>query len=264
MNRLRGRDPRRLLIKEVWPDKLLYGAIMLTVSAGLGFLNGAVAMLTDISFGTNLGPWLAWHPTWLTVVLSAGALVLGLASWRRFSVGLGVLGAILGIASVSLAGIGSLHAVVALGFLLLAKLEREDKVPKRDRVDRWDWPDKALAASLLLVLAGVYAVAWGLLVVFDQTGFGGDDHLYWGSAQIVAAALALVASQYLYYQRAPVFSAIACILIIVTAAGYLIAPGLAAAALVAVWLAWREGEFRPVTVQEETAPALSPAAKEPE
>lgn len=261
---MRGRDPRRWLIKEVWPDKLLYGAIMLTVSAGLGFIHGAVALVTDISFGATLGPWLAWHPTWLTVLLSAAALLLGLAAWRRLSVGLGVLGVFFAIASASLGGIGSLHALVALAFMLLAKLEREDKVPVEQRVGRWDWPDKAFAASLLLVLAGVYAITWGLLVVFHQAGFGGDDHVYWGVAQIVAGAVGLAASQYLYFQRAPLFAALACVLVIVTLAGYVIAPALAVAALAAVALAWREGEFRPMHEDEEPVLAASPGSQPPE
>ncbi len=241
---VRSRDPRHLLIKEVWPDKLLYGTLLVVISSAMGIVHGLVLMVfqLDVSAGAAM-QWIAEYPIWLTVVLCVLAFLTAMVAWRKLSVWWGLLACLFGIASLSLYGIGSLHAAAAVLFLILARVEREDRTPKKDRVDKFEWPDKAFATSLLLFLAGIASIAWGIAVTFGDVAFGGDDSVYWGSAQMFAGVVGVVAADFVYRQRWPLLALAACVVNMFALAGYFLAPGFALAALVALWLAWRENEF---------------------
>ncbi len=251
-----ARDPRQVLIKEVWPDKLLYGTLLIAISSAMGLIHGLLVLITDIRFSDNLAPWFDNYPPLLTVAFSLIALGLALYAWRTLKIGLGVLAALFSVASFSLFGIGPLHALAALVFLYLAKREGEDKVHHQDRVTRWDWPDKAFAASLLLLLSGTTSIAWGLGVIFDQVSVVAEAKILWGIAQVATGILAMVGAQLLYHQRAPLLAGFAAVLNVITLGGYVIAPGLAVAALIAIALAWQENEF------QDTA-TTSPASTDP-
>lgn len=241
---VRPRDPRHLLIKEVWPDKLLYGTLLVVVSSAMGIFHGLLSMAfpLPVSHG-DLLQWMSSYPVWLTVLLSLLAFVTALIAWRKLSVWWGLFACLLGVLSFSLYGIGSLHAAAAVLFLILARIEGEDRTPKKDRVDKFEWPDKAFATSLLLFLAGIVSIVWGIGVTFGEVSFGRADSIYWGPAQMIAGVVGLVAADFVYRQRAPLLALVACVFNVAAFAGYFLAPGFAVAALVALVLAWRENEF---------------------
>ncbi|HVM45120.1 MAG TPA: hypothetical protein VM582_04225, partial [Candidatus Thermoplasmatota archaeon] len=195
------RHAQREHIRELWPDKLLYGSVMIFVTGIVGVLHAALVLAFDITYSKNVPPLLRGWPAEATLALSAVALVCGIVAIRRLSIRWGMAGAIAGFFSLALLGLASLFALVAAAFLLVAHREEEHRSDHTRQLGAEHWPDKSLAASLLLLMGGFVTLAWGGAVLAGLVNFGGGLAPTLGALEIVAGLLALVAAYFLYHQR---------------------------------------------------------------
>lgn len=236
------RHAQQHLIKKVWPDKILYGSIMLLVTALLGVLHAAAVATFDISYGPRVPGYLHPWPAELVLVLSVVAAVLAFVALKKISTLWGMIGAAAGALSMGLLGAGTVLSLVALGFLVWARMEGEDDIPEAERLDPEEWPDKSLGASLVLLLAGLASAGWGYGVLSGGITFAGNG-LAFGSFQVLAGLVALAAAYALYHQRAKWLGVAAAVLSILAFAVYVVGPLLGAIALGLTLKASREGEF---------------------
>lgn len=232
------------LVEEVWPDKTLFASMLLLVTGLLGLLHGLFFLLLDPTVGGDLPALLQAWPPGVVLVLSAleataahQAIDRQQTRWATGSAGLGLV-------SMNLFGLGSVLAFVAVGFILLARLEGEDAAAAADRVPADFWPDKALAASTLLVVAGVLTIGWGFANAGRAIAFAGymDQQLF-GFLCLGLGVLAVVAGYKVYRQEAPWLGALGAVGAVLGLALYVVGPILGLGALVLVWMARREDEF---------------------
>lgn len=231
------------LIREVWPDKSLFGAVMLFVTGLLGILFAAFQASVDVELSDKVPTFLRTYPDVVTIVLSMGTFVCAVVSLRNRDTRWALWGCAAGIAAFGLLGVGTVLSVVAFLFLLFSRAEREDYNAETLRLTSDQWPDKTLAASLLLLMAGVVAIVWGVLLVAELVALEISQTLVLGAASVLAGLLCFFASLQLYFQRGLWTGAIAALAAVGTIGFYAIGPLLGAAALVLLMLGQREREF---------------------
>ncbi len=235
---------REELIKEVWPDKALYAATLLLITSVLGVLQGIAFAVLDITLVKDL-PWLLEAmPASLVLVLSlveaAGATVALRRQQTRWTLAAGIVG----VLSLNLFGLGSVLAVIALVFVGLARTEGEDAASPEEVVPAETWPDKALAASTVLVVAGVLTAGWGVGLLVDWLTFTGYiPQAVFGWVSIALGALALLAAVRLYHQNGAWLGVLAGVGSVAGLALYAVGPILGLGAILLIWQARREDEF---------------------
>lgn len=240
----RGGRTREELIKQVWPDKVLYAATLLMITSLLGILQGLTFAVLDVPLVEDLpGPLEAMPPVMILVLSLVEAVGAGLALRRqqtRWTLGAGVVG----VLSLNLFGLGSILALIALGFVGLARREGEDAATPEERVPAETWPDKAFAASTLLVVAGVLTTGWGIANAGEAIVFEGYmPQVAFGWLCVGLGLLALVSAWLLYRQRGPWLGVLASLGAIGGLALYAVGPLLGLGGLFLIWLAHREDEF---------------------
>lgn len=243
-------ENRKLLVRHLWPDKRLYGATLLLVTGITGLIYGIAASTFDISYSARVPDWLAAYPSWLTTLGSAAAALLAIRSLQTQRALPGILGAAAGTFALGFLGIGSLLALVALGFLLQSLREAEE-VPASRALPADMWPDKTLAASVLLLVAGAVNVAWAAAILLDLAAlptYRLDPSLV-GVAILAAGLIGVTAAVLNQRQRAPALGLVGALVSGATLAGVFVTPLLGAAALTLVLLGIREHEYvRPAPV----------------
>lgn len=235
---------RRELVEEVWPDKILFASMLLLVTGLLGLLHGLFFLFLDPVVGGDLPGILQVWPPGVLIVLSALEAVAAHQALDRQQTRWASVAAVLGLVSLNLFGLGSILSFVAVGFIMLARLEGEDAVAAADRVPADVWPDKALAASTLLVVAGVLTIGWGFANAGRAIAFQGymDQQLF-GFLCLGLGALALAGGYKVYRQEAPWLGALGAVGAVLGLALYVLGPILGLGALALIWAAKREDEF---------------------
>lgn len=236
---------RRELIQTLWPDKALYAAVLLFLTGFLGVLTWIVTEMVGLSYSMRAPSLFTQWPAWASLVLALGASGAAVAALRTRSARWAVIGCIFAFFSVGFFAVNSVLAVVALVFVHRSWKEGESDDPATQVLTADMWPDKVLAASLLLLIAGSLTVFWGIAVLLDAVTFEGyaGGSLVWGGAATIAGLFGLFASQRLYVQRSPLLSSLACLIIAAAVALWVIGPILAVAAFVLILLGLREHEF---------------------
>lgn len=249
------------MIHKVWPDKSLFGAVMLFITGLVGVSFVAFNAYVDVTLSEKVPGFLRDYPPLLTLFLSFASFVLAGVSLKQRNTMWALWGAAAGVASLGLLGVGSLLSIVAFVFLILSRLEKEDYTPETLRLTTEQWPDKSLAASLLMTMSGIVALVWGVALAFDYFSLELSQSVILGQASIVAAIICLFAASQLYYQKRLGFwiGVLASVAGMATLGFYVVGPLLSISALVLLLLAHREEEFhKPKT---EAAPAMGKAAR---
>lgn len=240
---------RRDLIKGLWPDKALYGSTLLFLTAVLGLVHGLSLTLltrwTTFTVSDNVPAILRFMPPEAILFFSLAAAILAYVALRRQRSELAMAGAAAGVFSFALLGLGSALSLLALGFILLSRVEGEHEEEETLALDESMWPDKALAASVVLLVSSVLTLGWGLALAFDALAFSGytSDPTAFGWAAALVGIVGLVASAGLYYQRMPLLAVLASVGGILALGLYIVGPLLSLVALVLVYKAWKEDEF---------------------
>lgn len=216
-----------------------------------GLVYGVAAALFDFNYSTHVPTWIAAYPAWAMTLASTLAALLAVRSLQTRRAAPGIAGAVAGVLALGFLGIGSLLALIALAFLVQSIREGEE-VPASRTLGADLWPDKTLAASAVLLVAGAINVAWGAALlwnaVFEDLAvaalptYGVNAHLL-GAATLAAGLLGLAGALLNQYQRAPVVGIAGAIASAATLAGVFVTPLLGGAALVLVVLGMREHEF---------------------
>lgn len=240
-----ARITREGLIRNLWPDKFLFGTVLLLVASVMGALFAVVRLAFPVGYGENVPFFLTLVPPEATLglcVLSAG---LAYAAYDRLDARLAAGAVLAGVASFGLVGVTSALALVTAALLLRARREGEDTSPHTAALGPHLWPDKCLAASLLSLVNGAITLWWsaGVLVAGTMVVDLGQATPLLGAFGVVAGASALLAARALYRQRGPRLAAASAVACIAAVGMYVVGPLLGAATLAAVALAVKEQEF---------------------
>lgn len=212
----------------------------------LGGLLGSIFALVQKSATLDKTIWefLRSVPAEWALVASLGTAVLGVVALRTQRSVWAWLGCALALGSLAFLGLVPVLGLVAAVFLMISAAEGEETRAGGRRLHADQWPDKALAASLFLVVGGLLAILQGILlfagklepIVFAGTPTAALLSLAFGAAGLAGGADA-------YRVRRPWSIVVASILVVASLAFAVGGPLLGAAALVFVWLAGRENEF---------------------
>lgn len=240
---------RHTLQKDLWPDKALFGSVLLVLTGFLGLVHGLLDLVGGVEFNVRYLPFLSGYPAWLTAALGAAAIALAIVSLRLRRIRFALVGAGLAFVSFGLVFLVPALALLSAAFLLRGRFEGEDTRPETLRLTARMWPDKSLAASLLLLLTGLLTVGWwgGILLGNIEVEALGRPWAY-ATVGLVLGLLCLAGARTLYYQRAPWLGVAAALGGILGGAILVVGPLLSLVSLVLIGLAWREREFREALV----------------
>jgi hypothetical protein len=232
---------------------------MLFITGLLGILFAAFQANIDVELSAKVPAFLRDYPSFVTLLLSLLTFVFAGVSLRNRDTTWALWGCATGIVAFGLLGVGSVISIVALVFLGLSRVEREDFKPETLRLTSDQWPDKSLAASLIILMAGLVAVIWGALLVANLVNLELGQTLILGEASVLAGLVCFFASLQLYFQRGFWIGALASVGAIGSIGFYVIGPLLGIAALVLLVLAYREREFD----RTHSVPSAAPATGKP-
>ncbi len=239
----------------------MFASIMLILAGTMGTLFAAISPV--VSFGgclaseapgaatagecsaSKIPAFLQDYPWWLQGALSLATLSFGFISLRAQRKRFTYVGCVTGIASLGFVGLVPILSLIAAGFVLLAHREGEDMKGTTQRFRAHEWPDKALAASLFLLVAGVLAALQGALILANAFGAVLLPSAAWleGSFDIAAGLWCGFAAWQVYHLRRSWTGYVAIGLACVSMGLYIMGPILAVTALVLLVKANREQEF---------------------
>lgn len=242
---------RETLIRELWPDKALYASVLLFVTGFIGIVNGVVRIGLGLSYSSRVPAALADYPSQLTLALSVVTVAFAYVALQRKNTTWTLLGAVAAIVSFGFVALNLVLALVVLVFVMLSRREQEDRRAATQLLTADMWPDKTLAASLLMLIGGISALVWGIGIAGDVVtydGYLGEAWLF-GSAVGLAGVAALVSARELYFQRGRLFATLVSVLLVATVTFWIIGPALGVATFVLVMIGRAEEEF-----EDEPAP----------
>lgn len=230
-------------MRELWPDKSLFGSVLLFVAGIAGALFAVVDLVFQIDYSSRIPSWLRFYPPLLTLIASLAAV--GFAYWclRERDTRWALYGGAAGLISFSMLGLGSLLCLLALGFIVWARFEKEDASAETMMLTPEMWPDKSLAAGQILFIDALVTLGWGLALAFGwvETAFASQQ--VYGLAGIVVGLACLLASVMLYYQKAPWVGLVSCVAAFLSLGFWVVGPVLSVVAFVLIVMAGREEEF---------------------
>jgi hypothetical protein len=241
------------MIKSLWPDKALYGSVMLFLTGIVGIAFAVFSLAIDVEYSRELPRLLREYPSWLTILLSFLCILFSYVSLSQRDTKWSIAGGLCGLGALGLLGVGSLLSVIALGYALKARHEREDTNPDTLRLTADRWPDKSLAASLLMMMTGIVSLAWGIALWTAWLRTEIDDQILFGMAGVLVGLLCFFAAIELYFQRALWVGVVAGVGGLMTFGFYVVGPMLSGASLVLLLFAWKEREFRSQQVDKDAA-----------
>lgn len=195
---------------------------------------------------TWIPAWMKEYPWWLQLGLGLATATLGFLMLRRHQRIFGYAGAVTAVASLGFVGFVPVLGIIAVAFLVKAGAEGEDLTGGKP-MDSSDWPDKALASSLFLLVSGVLALGWGILILTGASNPVLLSDMPWleGSFDIAAALWCAYAAWQVYHLQRAWTGFVGIVLAALTFGLYVVAPVLAGVALVLLLMARREDEFEP-------------------
>ncbi|MHB8632887.1 MAG: hypothetical protein ACYDBQ_02805 [Thermoplasmatota archaeon] len=226
-----------------WPDKAMFGAILLLLAGTFGLLWSAVS--SSVNFGQAVPAFLTIEPAWLVALLSGIALLSGLASLVSQTTLYAGPGMVAAVASLGCLGFESVLGLAAIGAFVAAHREGEPTNRGHLKIKSGAWPDKALAASLLLFVAGLVALFQAIALATDHFAGVWVALTPWGEAALdaVVAGLCMAASREAFHLHMPALGFTAAGAAVLIFGFYVLTPLLGAAALLLLVLAMREHEF---------------------
>jgi hypothetical protein len=230
-----GQDP-------AWPDKAMFAAILLMLAgiAGLVFRMVHPLLVIDEDDMPGVG-----DPTaTFTTVLCAVTLLLGLWSFLRQAAWAAFAGAASAVASLAMYGLVSLLGLAAFVAAILSRREGEETRDDDVHLPASLWPDKAMAASLFLVVVGGIAITQAVLILkqrYDPILI--PNNTLAGGLGLFLGALCILAARETYHVRRPWLAWTAFIGSLATVGFFLVGPLYAIVGMVLLLLAHHEGEF---------------------
>lgn len=227
-----------------WPDKAMFAAILLVLAGAVGLAFALVKPILVID-EDGLPTVFADQIPGYTVTLCSGVLVAGVLSlWRQAAL-FAYLGAALALASLAVYGLVPILGLLAVATMVKSHLEGEETRNDGIQVHPSKWPDKALAASLFILVVAAIAITQAFLLIGGRL-----TALLWGEQSLVAGLVGLaiglvgvLAAREVYNLRRAWMGWFALVLGLGTLGFYLIGPVLALIGMALLGLAHREQEF---------------------
>ena len=240
-----GTHSREELARALWPDKALYASVLLFVTGFVGALTGLVAILVPLQYGTDVPGWLSDWPPWIIIATSLATVVVAYVALSRRNSIFAFVACATGVLSLGFMGANVVLSLIALYFVIRSRGEGEHTNPLTRRLTADMWPDKTLAAGLLMLIVGVLTLVWGLAIAFDGVTYQGYllPAPAFGAGAAAFGVLALIAARGLYVQKGALFALFAAVGAGVSVALWVIGPVLAATAVLLVLLGAKEREF---------------------
>lgn len=235
-----GHDPS-------WPDKAMFSAMLLIMASVVGLLFQLVRPVLDIN---EKGMPLNFADDWpgYEYALLGATFVFGILSLRKQAAVFAYIGAGCAIASLAVYGLVPALGIFAIVMIILSHLEGEETSNDGVELESHLWPDKAMAASLMMTVVGAIAVTQGALMFADRFApILLSNETVAGSIGVLVGLLGLVAAWEVYHLRNPWLGWVALVAGTATMGFYLIGPVLAIAGMVLLWKAHGENEFDPET-----------------
>jgi hypothetical protein len=232
----RGHDP-------AWPDKAMFAAILLILAGFVGAAFELARPLIEVD-QERLPTVFTDDIPGYTLGLCLATIVAGVLSLRRQAALFAYVGAVLAMLSLGVFGLVPGLGLLAVATMVKSHLEGEETRDDGVELSGSLWPDKAMAASLFLVVVGAIAMTQGILMLA-----GRFDPIVWQSAALagwLAVAVAVgcfAAARELYHVRRPWMGWVAFVLGVGTLGFYAIGPVMALVGMLLLGLAHREQEF---------------------
>jgi hypothetical protein len=229
--------------KPEWPDKAMFAALCLILGGGLGLvfelLRSFIVTGKDLYIFTNDIPG-------YTIAATAVTLVLGLVCLRTQAAVFAYLGALAAILSFGLFGLVSFLGFASIAFMIKAHIEGEETRNDGITLSADQWPDKALAASMVLFVGGSLMLVQGTAIALGSFQATILPNAIEVGVDLVAGLFTIIAAREIYNLRRPWIGVAGGVLCIVTFAMYVLGPALGVTILILLRLANGEGEFDPV------------------
>jgi hypothetical protein len=227
-----------------WPDKAMFAAILLILAGAVGTAFRLLLPFITLRQDTLPQVFTDEIPGY-EIALCIGTLAFGIMSlWRQAAV-FAYVGAALAIASLAVFGLVPFLGLLAIAAMVKSHLEGEETRNDGIQLHSSHWPDKAMAASLFMLVVGAIAITQGILMLlgkFDPIVLVGSPVIA-GSIGIVVGLLGFVAAREVYNVRRPWMGWFALAAGLATMGFYLIGPVLALVGMLLLGLAHREEEF---------------------
>ncbi len=248
-----------------WPDKAMYAALLLVLGGTLGALF-ALVQLSGATIGGDVPRVFRVYPAGFSLGLSVLTIALGIVSFRYQASLYAYVGVATALGSMGALGLVPLIALFSVANLVLSRMEGEETLHDGRILEAHHWPDKALAASLFLLVAGLAALLQGAAVAggrFDHPVFLASTPAAGAAVDFVAGVSAVVASREVFLQRRAWAGWLGSGLAFLTFGFYVLAPALAMTASVFLALAGRESEFSPppTATAAQRPPSKAPKAR---
>lgn len=235
----------------------MFAAHLLILGGSLGLGVEALRMVGTVQ--DNLPPGiLESYPHWLSAVLAGLMLVLGVVCLRTQAAVFGYAGAATGFFSLAYAGLVPFLSLLAVLMLIKSRLEGEETRNDGVTLPANAWPDKAMGASLFMVVGGAVVLWQGVLIGLDRY-----EPVLLKALPAVAMAIdvavglfAVWAAGQVYHLRRPWVGDTAAALLVATFGLYVLGPVLGLVTFLLMQRARREDEFR----KHASAAGAPPAA----
>ncbi|HUR61469.1 MAG TPA: hypothetical protein VM286_03790 [Candidatus Thermoplasmatota archaeon] len=226
-----------------WPDKAMFSAMCLILGGGLGFLfellRPFIVTGGDLYLFTNDIPGYTLAATGVT-------LVLGIVCLRTQAALFGYLGALAALLSLGLFGLVSFLGLASIAFMVKAHLEGEETRNDGITLSSDQWPDKALAASMVLFAAGSLMLVQGIAIAMGSYRATLLPDTLEFLLDLAAGVATVAAAREVFHLRRPWAGMAGAFLCIATFGMYVLGPALGIAAFVLLHLAQKEEEFDPL------------------
>lgn len=227
-----------------WPDKAMFAAYLLILGGAIGLAVEGLRFVGTVK--DNLPPGiLEDYPHWLSTLLAGVTLVLGVFCLRTQAAVFGYTGALAGLFSLAYAGLLPFLSLLVIYMLVKSKLEGEETRNDGVILHPGLWPDKAMAASLFLVVGGAVILLQGIFIGtgdYEPIVLKGMAPLAMG-IDVVVGAFSIWAARQIYHLRRPWAGFAAAGGLLVTFGLYVLGPALAVTTFTFMLLAGKEDEF---------------------
>lgn len=229
-----------------WPDKVMFAAMLQVMGGTLGAIF-ALLQLAGLKIDDGVLIHVGIVDAGPALVLSLATLALGLYGIRHQAALWVWLAIATGVLSVGMIGLVPILSFVAIGFLLRSRMEGEETKHDHRTVPASLWPDKALAASLLLFVGGLVALVQAFVVYADLVILPTmlrDLPMAVAFVSAIAGLWSVYASFEIYRLHRIWVGYVAAALELVSLAFLVVGPALAISAFVLLQKARGENEFR--------------------
>ncbi len=223
----------------------MFAALLLILGGGIGLLVEVLRFMGG-TVKDNMPDGIAdFYPQGLSLIMTGLTLMFGIFTLRTHAAVWGYSGAATGLGSLAYSGLVPFLSLVAIGMLIKSRLEGEETRNDGVTLHPSEWPDKAMAASLFIVVGGAVVIVQGISIALDRFDPILIQGMPWLAAtlDIVAGLVLFGIAREVYNLRRPFLGTIAVALGVMTLGLYVLGPVLAIITFVLLRLAAKEGEF---------------------